>query len=110
MALAWEDLDDQDAEDLWWAALAAEPLDAGLGILERAAAARPSWEKRAACRGLPVEMFFPGPGDAAGEARAVCGACPVREPCGRYAASNSERFGIWGGLSKSDRRALRWSG
>jgi WhiB family redox-sensing transcriptional regulator len=31
----------------------------------------------------------------------------VREECLQYALDNSEKFGIWGGLSERERRRLR---
>ena len=51
-----------------------DPMD---GINER----RPSWHARAACRGAGVDMFITDPGTPTEPARAVCGACTVREPC-----------------------------
>jgi hypothetical protein len=52
-------------------------------------------------------VFFPGRGEAAGPARRVCAACPVRQPCLDYAISNRISHGIWGGLTERERRALR---
>ena len=40
-------------------------------------------------------------------ARQVCAACPVRQPCLDYAISNRIAYGIWGGLTERERRALR---
>ena len=52
-------------------------------------------------------MFFPGRGETAGPARQVCAACPVRQPCLDYAITNRITYGIWGGLTERERRALR---
>ena len=52
-------------------------------------------------------MFFPGRGETAGPARQVCAGCPVRQPCLDYAITNRITYGIWGGLTERERRALR---
>lgn len=33
--------------------------------------------------------------------------CPIREDCLLFALVNNERFGVWGGTSEIDRRAIR---
>lgn len=100
----WTLDDDLDDQALWWAALAAEPPSgAPTGILERAAAARPRWQARAACAGLGPGRFYPEKGSDGAAAKAVCARCPVVGPCGRLAADNSERFGIWAGVNTADR-------
>jgi WhiB family redox-sensing transcriptional regulator len=65
------------------------------------------WRELAACRGTDLEVFFPGRGDSAGPARRVCAACPVRQPCLDYAITNRIAYGVWGGLTERERRALR---
>jgi hypothetical protein len=40
---------------------------------------------------------------------AACRACPAAEPCLAYAVAADERFGIWGGTTPEDRRAMRWA-
>ena len=65
------------------------------------------WRQLAACRGTDLEVFFPERGESAGPARQVCAACPVREPCLDYAITNRIAYGIWGGLTERERRALR---
>src|SRR5262249_27100243 len=47
------------------------------------------------------------PGESAGPARQVCAACPVRQPCPDYAITNRIAYGVWGGLTERERRALR---
>lgn len=37
----------------------------------------------------------------------VCRACPVRAECLQYALAADERFGVWGGLSETERAGLR---
>jgi WhiB family redox-sensing transcriptional regulator len=65
------------------------------------------WLARAACRGMDPELFFPDRGESTEPAKAVCAACPVRAECLDYALTNGERFGVWGGASERERRALR---
>jgi WhiB family transcriptional regulator, redox-sensing transcriptional regulator len=65
------------------------------------------WRELAACRGAGLELFFPERGESAEPARRLCAACPVRQPCLDYAITNRITYGIWGGLSERERRALR---
>ena len=51
-----------------------------------------------ACRGADPELFFPGPGQSADQAKAICASCPVRAECLALAHANGERFGVWGGV------------
>jgi WhiB family redox-sensing transcriptional regulator len=59
------------------------------------------WRELAACHGADLNLFFAEP------ARQVCAACPVRQPCLDYAITNRIAYGIWGGLTERERRALR---
>ena len=65
------------------------------------------WRTQAACRGLDPERFFPARGVSADNARAVCVTCPVRADCLDAAMIGHENYGIWGGYSERQRRALR---
>ena len=55
----------------------------------------------AACPDADPALFFPQPGDAEAEARAVaiCAGCPVRAACYERAVRNGEGWGIWGGVN-----------
>lgn len=71
---------------------------------------RPSdnWRALAACRGTDTDVFYPeGRGRTLRirEARAkeICRGCPVAAQCREVAASQPERFGIWGGLTQDER-------
>ena len=64
------------------------------------------WRDRAACRGVDLEVFFPGRGEPAEPARQICARCPVRQQCLDYAIGHGIVHGIWGGLVERDRRAL----
>ena len=66
-----------------------------------------------ACKGEDPNLFF-GP-DAEfvsarqvreAKAKAVCAGCPVRDACLAYALDTGEAYGIWGGLSEDERRAI----
>ena len=76
------------------------------------------WRDRAACRNVDAELFFPiGTTEFAlaqlEQARAVCDACPVQEPClqwALYSESADHSVGVCAGLSEGERRALRRQG
>ena len=65
-----------------------------------------SWRQRGACVGLDPDVFYPPSDEEAGEAKAICASCPVREPCLEYALGNREAEGIWGGTTARERRRL----
>jgi hypothetical protein len=54
-----------------------------------------------------IEVFYPGRGETARPARQVCAQCPVRQRCLEFAVSNRIVYGIWGGLTGPERRALQ---
>lgn len=65
----------------------------------------------AECEDFP-EIFYPeGPEHVRRyderTAKAICNACPVRELCLDYALAAKEEYGIFGGLTPSERRLLR---
>jgi WhiB family redox-sensing transcriptional regulator len=64
------------------------------------------WKLSAACRGMDTRIFFPGLGSTGAEAKAVCAACPVAEPCREGAIERREEFGIWGGITESTRKNI----
>ena len=109
MALAWEQLDDEDDEQFaLWAAMAAG-FDVWT-LSDRLAAWRPPWMASAACKGTPVATFFRDRGGAADEAKAICAGCAVRPECLDFAVARGE-VGVWGGAaSPAERRALRRAG
>ncbi len=70
------------------------------------------WRNRAACLDEDPDLFFPvgttGPAVAQAEAaKAICRRCPVREECLDFAMTTGQAFGVWGGLTEEERRALR---
>ena len=64
------------------------------------------WQEIAACRTIPVELFFPMVEHETDQAKAVCLECLVREPCLESAITAGERFGVWGGLTPPERRSI----
>lgn len=66
---------------------------------------RPTWQARAACRGMDTAMFFPERGASPRPAKAVCADCEVRIECNDLGMTM--RFGIWGGRSENERRTER---
>ena len=66
------------------------------------------WTARAACRDSDPDALFVQ-GAAQNRAKAVCFGCPVRAECLADALDNGVEFGVWGGLTERERRALlRW--
>ncbi|MGH9150624.1 MAG: WhiB family transcriptional regulator [Acidimicrobiales bacterium] len=70
------------------------------------------WRQRAACRNVEVDLFFPigvtGPAvEHIAAAKAVCAGCAVRSDCLEFAITTNQEFGVWGGTSEEERRALR---
>lgn len=64
---------------------------------------------QAVCRDLPTELFFPGEADPKGteRAKAICGQCPVRRDCARYALADPDLKGIWGATTERQRTERR---
>lgn len=65
------------------------------------------WIKKAACRGMSTDIFFPERGDNAKVelAKQVCASCPVQQECREY--GEMERYGFWGGTSVRTRQKGR---
>ncbi|NUR84019.1 MAG: WhiB family transcriptional regulator [Nonomuraea sp.] len=69
------------------------------------------WWTAGACLSADPDLFFPisdeGPGRTQVRvAKEVCGRCPVREACLRYALDTRQAHGVWGGTDPAQRRAL----
>ncbi|PXA75043.1 WhiB family transcriptional regulator [Auritidibacter sp. NML120779] len=70
------------------------------------------WRSKAACLDKDPELFFPvgntGPALLQiEEAKAICNQCPVTEQCLQWAISTGQDYGVWGGMSEDERRALK---
>lgn len=71
----------------------------------RAAEPRIEWVSRARCRTTdPDELFVQGA--AQRKAAVICRHCPVVAECLADALDNQMEFGVWGGLTERQRRAL----
>ena len=69
------------------------------------AEARIAWVSQARCRQAdPDELFVRGA--AQRKAAVICRHCPVILECGADALDNRVEFGVWGGLTERQRRAL----
>ena len=66
------------------------------------------WTDEGICRQVSPDLWFPDLGDsgAAKEAKKVCAGCPVRLICLETALQRGERFGVWGGKTERERRAI----
>src|SRR6478735_745511 len=63
------------------------------------------WPSRAACRISDPDTLFVQ-GAAQNRAKAVCLGCSVRTECLADALDNNIEFGVWGGMTERERRAL----
>ncbi len=68
---------------------------------------RYDWQEHAACKEADPDLFFPERGSPGDSAKRVCVNCSVRLECLEYALANSERYGVWGGLTERERTRLR---
>ena len=64
-----------------------------------------TWGERARCRSSDPDALFVQ-GAAQHEAKKVCHGCPVRTECLAEALDGRIEFGVWGGLTERERRAL----
>lgn len=75
------------------------------------------WRARAACAGDQAAAFYPPLSTekrvvkTAREerAKAICAGCTVRSICLEQAVESGERYGIWGGMTDTERSRLRAS-
>lgn len=63
------------------------------------------WPAHAACRGVDPDRLFVQ-GAAQNRAKAICAGCPVRTECLADSLDNQIEFGVWGGMTERERRAL----
>jgi WhiB family redox-sensing transcriptional regulator len=63
------------------------------------------WAARGACRTTDPDTLFVQ-GAAQNRVKAVCMGCPVRTECLADSLDNRVEFGVWGGMTERERRAL----
>ena len=63
------------------------------------------WASQASCSGQDPDALFVR-GKAQHDAKAVCKTCPVLAQCLAEALDNRTEFGVWGGMTERERRAL----
>jgi WhiB family redox-sensing transcriptional regulator len=68
---------------------------------------RPDWQHEGACLGHDPDIWFPERGQDYQRAKLICHECPVRTECLEWALATEQKFGIWGGASERERRAMR---
>lgn len=64
------------------------------------------WRNAALCAQVGGDLWHPEKGESTRDAKTVCRACPVTTQCLTYALAMGERFGVWGGHSERERRAI----
>ena len=71
------------------------------------------WQLEGACRGFDSSLFFHTDNERGfaremreSRAKAICGSCPVLQQCREHALTVQEPYGVWGGLSESERQQL----
>ena len=63
------------------------------------------WAEDASCKASrPDELFVRGKDQ--NRAKLICGNCPVRTECLAEALDNGIEWGVWGGMTERERRAL----
>ncbi|MFV0495734.1 WhiB family transcriptional regulator [Mycobacterium sp.] len=66
---------------------------------------RIAWVSQALCRTTdPDDLFVRGA--AQRKAAVICRHCPVMQECAADALDNKVEFGVWGGMTERQRRAL----
>lgn len=79
------------------------------------------WQLQGACRGHDSAVFFHPDGerghareDRERNAKSVCASCPVLQQCREHSLAVHEPYGIWGGMTETERaeyvRSLRKRG
>ncbi|WP_435227453.1 WhiB family transcriptional regulator [Streptomyces sp. Tue6028] len=69
------------------------------------------WQLQAACRDMDSSVFFSPAGERGkakrnreAAARRICRRCPVQSSCRNFAVTTQQPYGVWGGLTESNRR------
>ena len=70
-----------------------------------------NWQKLAICKGTDNSLFYGNENGTiavaiARKAKQICDKCPVSYDCLTFAFENDEQYGIWGGLTAKERKAI----
>lgn len=65
------------------------------------------WMTDALCAETDPDIFFVDKGQSVAPARSICRRCIVRTDCLMYALETEPPYGVWGGLTTAERRAVR---
>lgn len=71
-----------------------------------------AWQVGGVCREMDPSFFFPESEQHplrtafTAAAKAMCGRCPVLISCREHGLTANEPYGIWGGLTAQERRAV----
>jgi WhiB family redox-sensing transcriptional regulator len=66
----------------------------------------PDWTA-ALCAQVDPDLWFPDKGGSTRVPKQICAGCPIKAECLAWAIATDERYGVWGGLSEKERRALK---
>jgi len=64
------------------------------------------WMDDGLCRETDPDLFQPDNYSQSQQARKVCEACPVKDPCLEHAV-RTKADGIWGGTTRKERQAMK---
>ena len=71
------------------------------------------WQIQGACRSEDTDLFFHPEGERGprrmrreAAAKQICLRCPVIQQCRAHALAAHEPYGVWGGLSESEREEI----
>lgn len=65
-----------------------------------------AWRTRGVCSRQDPDTFFPPPREPADAALALCRGCEVLGSCLAWALDAGDRYGVWGGTTPRERRAM----
>ena len=68
--------------------------------------------EQAACAGKDLDIFFPEStynsiDNGTRYAKAICASCPIQKACLTEALDSEMDYGIWGGTTPQERRAIK---
>lgn len=61
------------------------------------------------CMGRDPELWFDETRESEERAKRLCGGCPLLVACGRHGIV-AEEYGVWGAMTRADRRQVRGRG